>query len=256
MCALALPFVANQWLHLALGEALRPRLWWLVPVLLRRVPSTSQHWTEFAAVTVGTLGGVVVAAILWGRPQRSRGVAVRDTALTALAAVGIVAAVWWGLFRPVASRARVSSCLSNQKSLGLAFLLYAQDYDDRLPPGRTSLELLGLDGARYRHALRDPLADPLSEALGGGPMDTYSKNHQVWFCPADGTRRDWRGRLIRSADPGPAVSYVWHASLAGRRVETIRTPSEEWLLRDREPWHNGRRVLVFVDGHAARDTGP
>jgi len=248
----ALPFVANHWLRFAVAEALRPRLRWLTLVFIRPLPATSQYWSEFAATTLGALAGAVLAAALWGWPRRSRSIAVRNAGLSALLVVGSVVLVWWGLFRPQMSRACAASCLSNQKSLGLAFLMYARDHCDRLPPGRTSLELLGIDRARYDQALADPLADPLLQALGGGPMDGYSKNLQIWFCPADRTRYDWRGRLRRPVDPGPGVSYEWNASLAGRKVSSIGRPEEEWFLRDREPWHSGHRFWVDTTSRAVR----
>ena len=250
VCMCALPTVVNLWLHLMLWRVLDRLVPWAESSLIWE-SSASSYLNSGTAVVLGALGGTIAAAALWGWPRRSRRTATRNAALCALVTATVASVVFWGLFRPAREHARLASCMSNQKCLGLAFLMYANDYGDRLPPGRTSLELIGLDRAKYDRTLADPPAgDPLLAALGGGPMYGYSKNLQIWFCPSDATRSDWRGRPILHADPEPGVSYLWHASLAGQKVRTIPVPAEEWFLRDREPWHDGTRVVVFADGHA------
>lgn len=256
VCMCALPTVVNLWLELTLSRLLRHSLLWEELPVLHDLQSMSYYLEEQTAVMFGAYGGVIAAAALWGWPKRPRRTGARNAVLCALVPVAVACLVFWGLLRPARDHAREASCMSNQKSLGLAFLMYARDYNDRLPLGQTSLELLGVDRAKYGQAPVDPLHDPLLKSLGGGPMDAYSKNHGIWFCPSDMTRRDWRGRLIWRAEPEPGVSYLWHASLAGRKLKTIPVVSEEWLLRDREPWHNGTRVVVFANGHSAREGAP
>ena len=250
LCMCALPTVVNLWLDLILSSLLRRSALWAELPLLHELRSVSSYLNGGTATMLGALGGAIAAAALWGWPKQSRRIATRNAIVCALVPVAVASLLFWGLFRPAREHARWASCMSNQKSLGLAFLMYAQDYNDRLPPGKTSLELVGVDQARYDQALADPLADPLLLALGGGPLAPYSRNYQIWFCPSDMTHRDWRGQLIRRADPEPGVSYLWHASLAGRKVGAITVPAEEWLMRDREPWHNRTRTVVFADGHA------
>jgi hypothetical protein len=258
-CMCVLPTVLNTWLYLSLSRVLSDVGLWKELPFAHELRSASEYLNQDAVVALGALGGVIVAAASWGWPRQPRPIAARNAGLCALVTALIACLVlpgWSPLVRPARERARVASCMGNQKCLGLDFLMYANDYNDRLPPGQTSLELIGLHRAKYAQALAgytsaDPLlADPLLAAMGGGPMDGYSKNYQIWFCPSDTTYRDWRGRLVRRADPEPGVSYFWHASLAGRKVGAIPVPAEEWLMRDREPWHSGTRALVFADGHA------
>src|SRR5437763_14432141 len=53
--------------------------------------------------------------------------------LVVIAIIAILAAILFPVFARARENARRASCQSNQKQLGLGFLQYAQDYDERLP---------------------------------------------------------------------------------------------------------------------------
>lgn len=53
--------------------------------------------------------------------------------LVVIAIIAILAAILFPVFGRARENARRSSCLSNQKQIGLALMQYAQDYDERLP---------------------------------------------------------------------------------------------------------------------------
>jgi len=53
--------------------------------------------------------------------------------LVVIAIIAILAAILSPVFARAREKARQTSCLSNLKQLGLAFLQYAQDYDGRFP---------------------------------------------------------------------------------------------------------------------------
>ncbi len=53
--------------------------------------------------------------------------------LVVIAIIAILAAILFPVFAKARDQARKTSCLSNMKQLGLGFLMYAQDYDERLP---------------------------------------------------------------------------------------------------------------------------
>jgi prepilin-type N-terminal cleavage/methylation domain-containing protein/prepilin-type processing-associated H-X9-DG protein len=52
--------------------------------------------------------------------------------LVVIAIIAILAAILFPVFAQAREKARQTSCLSNLKQLGLAHLMYAQDYDERL----------------------------------------------------------------------------------------------------------------------------
>jgi len=96
--------------------------------------------------------------------------------LVVIAIIAILAAILFPVFAQAREKARAISCLSNTKQLGLAAMMYTEDYDETLVPA----------GNRYPH--------PKSnwEACSGGydswvdwevPLDPYIKNVQIFTCP-------------------------------------------------------------------------
>ncbi len=53
--------------------------------------------------------------------------------LVVIAIIAILAAILFPVFAQAQAKARSVSCLSNEKQIGLALMMYAQDYDDTLP---------------------------------------------------------------------------------------------------------------------------
>lgn len=53
--------------------------------------------------------------------------------LVVIAIIAILAAILFPVFAQAREKARQTSCLSNEKQIGLAALTYAQDYDDTMP---------------------------------------------------------------------------------------------------------------------------
>src|SRR5450432_2610624 len=56
--------------------------------------------------------------------------------LVVIAIIAILAAILFPVFARARENARRASCQSNLKQLGLGFLQYAQDYDERYPAGQ------------------------------------------------------------------------------------------------------------------------
>ncbi|HAZ64113.1 MAG TPA: hypothetical protein DCZ72_10965, partial [Armatimonadetes bacterium] len=51
--------------------------------------------------------------------------------LVVIAIIAILAAILFPVFAKAREKARQASCSSNMKQIGLAFLQYAQDYDEK-----------------------------------------------------------------------------------------------------------------------------
>ena len=81
--------------------------------------------------------------------------------LVVIAIIAILAAILFPVFAKAREKARQSSCLSNEKQIGLALLEYAQDYDERYP--------------RVDHTTGYEWYDPLQ---------SYLKSDQVFRCPS------------------------------------------------------------------------
>ena len=53
--------------------------------------------------------------------------------LVVIAIIAILAAILFPVFAQAREKARATSCLSNEKQLGLSFIQYAQDFDENFP---------------------------------------------------------------------------------------------------------------------------
>ncbi len=87
--------------------------------------------------------------------------------LVVIAIIAILAAILFPVFARAREKARQTSCLSNQKQLGLAVTMYTQDYDERFPP---SYVMLGSSERRV---------SGFYDCVG-----PYTKNEQMYACPS------------------------------------------------------------------------
>lgn len=70
----------------------------------------------------------------YGRAHRSRRGFTLIELLVVIAIIAILAAILFPVFARARAKAIQTTCLSNVKQLGLAAIMYASDYADRLPP--------------------------------------------------------------------------------------------------------------------------
>ena len=101
--------------------------------------------------------------------------------LVVIAIIAILAAILFPVFAQAREKARQTSCLSNEKQLGLGVLQYVQDYDEMFPPASN----VWVD----------------SWSITTQP---YVKSYAVFRCPSDGDT-DLRPALIPWA--GVSISY-------------------------------------------------
>ncbi|MDR3709888.1 MAG: DUF1559 domain-containing protein [Capsulimonadaceae bacterium] len=120
--------------------------------------------------------------------------------LVVIAIIAILAAILFPVFATAREKARQATCESNEKQIGIAFLGYAQDYDENLPYGRC-----------YSACVVNSFSVLLSSYLtkvdpsGGANAGECS----VWRCPSDVTTRTISG----SANSPQSYAYpVYEAS--------------------------------------------
>ncbi len=85
--------------------------------------------------------------------------------LVVIAIIGILVGLLFPVFVQARSKARQSTCISNEKQIGLALLQYAQDYDEAYPAGRAAVYGRGW----------------------AGQVAPYVKSKDVFTCPDDPT---------------------------------------------------------------------
>ncbi len=93
--------------------------------------------------------------------------------LVVIAIIAILAAILFPVFAQAREKARQITCVSNEKQIDLAVLMYAQDYDETYPIA------WGQYGAWYE------TVDPYIKAgvKAGASFDATLKG--VWHCPSD-----------------------------------------------------------------------
>lgn len=198
--------------------------------------------------------------------------------LVVIAIIAILAAILFPVFAQAREKARATSCLSNTKQLGLALLMYAQDYDETFPG-----LWVGLPGEKY---------------WGWAQVSKpYVKSAALWACPSKPGHK-WSGDLdtehpIFLGQPdrrmghglngdtddvstsGMGIGRYDGTGLVGAPMGGVVAPAECYLLGDSRsyapssygdaisdsiaPWsynvapgfrHNQSANMVYVDGHA------
>jgi prepilin-type N-terminal cleavage/methylation domain-containing protein/prepilin-type processing-associated H-X9-DG protein len=131
--------------------------------------------------------------------------------LVVIAIIAILASILFPVFAQAREKARTTACLSNTKQLGLAFMMYSEDYDEMMPNCYHSV--LGTTaGGLQQSGNGKPCPNTNGTATGklggwmyycdfeGGPNNitdydpsqsalySYIKNTQIFVCPSDSTR--------------------------------------------------------------------
>lgn len=88
--------------------------------------------------------------------------------LVVIAIIAILAAILFPVFAKARDKAYQTSCLNNEKQLGLAILQYAQDYDGTFPPS-----YYYLNGANSNNGYMH----------WSGMIMPYCKNDKIFVCP-------------------------------------------------------------------------
>jgi prepilin-type N-terminal cleavage/methylation domain-containing protein/prepilin-type processing-associated H-X9-DG protein len=104
--------------------------------------------------------------------------------LVVIAIIAILAAILFPVFAQARARARAATCISNLKQIGLATVMYAQDYDETYPCGWGSS-----DGGRSMYRIT---IQPYIQRYGN-PDDPYNSNFNfgIFSCPDRPTGPSW-----------------------------------------------------------------
>ena len=129
--------------------------------------------------------------------------------LVVIAIVAILAAILFPVFAQAKAAAKKTACMSNEKQIGLAFMLYAGDSDDYYPLA----------------------SQPSAPTSWTATVQVYARNHAFFRCPDD-TSPNWKTPL---ASPSPfqkglrVTSYFSNLYLDSRRaygnVTALKSPS-------------------------------
>jgi len=113
--------------------------------------------------------------------------------LVVIAIIAILAAILFPVFAQAREKARQTSCISNNKQLGTATLMYSQDYDELYPMAFGYYNGIGwlynyIGNAPYNAACTNgACGDSWTTGMSGywiNLVQPYSKNYQVAICPS------------------------------------------------------------------------
>jgi prepilin-type N-terminal cleavage/methylation domain-containing protein/prepilin-type processing-associated H-X9-DG protein len=203
--------------------------------------------------------------------------------LVVIAIIAILAAILFPVFAKARDAARKTSCLNNEKQLGTATMMYAQDYDESYADSRQSTDTLDGSGcsaigasAGYKGAthitcwgvrLYAPGTGNTTKIVAGYParLMAYIKNVGIFRCPSDNGVDRW----IVGNERGSYYQRHAHDTFASInstsvKMANIQRPANLALFVE-EAWHSppadpyawnsantGTKGVnaVFYDGHA------
>ncbi|MDR3710648.1 MAG: prepilin-type N-terminal cleavage/methylation domain-containing protein [Capsulimonadaceae bacterium] len=192
-----------------------------------------------------------------GRNQGTAGFTLIEL-LVVIAIIAILAAILFPVFATAREKARQSTCASNLKQIGLAYVQYMQDYDETTLlacyTGSTTT-LCGGSGQAYG-------------TTPGWCLAPYIKSGQVWHCPSDSLSDQTVITNTATGYGGYAdVSYTynfWFMEMSDKHYVSdaipfpltsseLRTPSADAILFD--GWGNqGASWAWFFNNSGAIDT--
>jgi prepilin-type N-terminal cleavage/methylation domain-containing protein len=193
--------------------------------------------------------------------------------LVVIAIIAILAAILFPVFAQAREKARETQCLSNEKQIGIALLMYLQDNDERM-----------FYRAGWAYSRSIPATAPTGTKIAQSNanrwwnlMMPYLTSRGVWLCPSDLTpytmSPDINGvnDIARSyiavcmaesltdaqvTDPDDTIVFTekwnthtdsWIEPFNGDFQPNQLNPSQSWTAANR---HFGMMNCIFFDGHA------
>ena len=167
--------------------------------------------------------------------------------LVVIAIIAILAAILFPVFARARENARRSSCQSNLKQIGLAFMQYSQDYDEAYPGAMNAGIMtsstdynMGWDLmiAPYLGIKVDPSSSPLiMQCPSDAAARNYNNNARSYSMAG---KFDWEDG--QGSDPAQAYMVgVFHASpgyFQGRRLSEIPVPAQTLMVVEHPNFDN------------------
>ncbi|UCG46143.1 MAG: prepilin-type N-terminal cleavage/methylation domain-containing protein [Phycisphaerales bacterium] len=192
--------------------------------------------------------------------------------LVVIAIIAILMAILMPALRKAKDQARAVHCVSNVKTLSLAWFMYTDENDDKLVPGHVADNPIQWVGRPASNAT----VDEKKAAIRRGLLFPYAgKEIDVYRCPSDRRIKDPSQFAFRSFSiAGGANGEGWGGSVRAQKYSDIKNPGTKYVfLEDIDPrgfntgswvmnfnpprwvdplamWHGKRSTFGFADGHS------
>jgi prepilin-type N-terminal cleavage/methylation domain-containing protein len=161
--------------------------------------------------------------------------------LVVIAIIAILAAILFPVFAQAKAAAKQTQCLSNGRQIGIALMLYLNDWDDKYPQEHASTSNPVVDDSNAQLESID-YGSPFDKVLPYVASQDSAKT-QLYICPAD---PDPHGLMIEDSQgnclgsnpiappPGPLSSFLLNAYyLFGATESQIDTPAQSIYISER-----------------------
>ncbi len=149
--------------------------------------------------------------------------------LVVIAIIAILAAILFPVFAQAREKARATSCLSNMKQIGLAFLMYVQDYDECFP------------------SVYDDTNPVTGRVIWAEKIQPYVKNNGLFACPS-GPDNVNTSTSLQNTRYSMNMVHGWHwpeGTVSGTGWATIEYP-----VRDGQFRHPAETSLIQESSNA------
>jgi prepilin-type N-terminal cleavage/methylation domain-containing protein/prepilin-type processing-associated H-X9-DG protein len=160
--------------------------------------------------------------------------------LVVIAIIAILAAILFPVFAQAREKARAATCLSNEKQIGLAFMMYAQDYDETHVIPRQ----WGVCGQGSALDFTTKLSPYLTRIEGYNKTANTGRS-SVWKCPSDGNPRNGGGLPLSynvAANSNNTQAFIYDTScgpstssgayMPGRALAAFPAPADTILVAE------------------------
>lgn len=157
------------------------------------------------------------------KDQRKSGFTLIEL-LVVIAIISILAAILFPVFARARENARRAGCLSNMKQIGLATIMYTQDYDEKYPQGvmlNSSPRLIPT-----AVALNSPSSGPMWSWYE--MLYPYTKSVQVYKCPSSG----YSGAVVYTANYGANIEMMTNYTSKPINIASVEAPASTYLVTD------------------------
>ncbi len=150
--------------------------------------------------------------------------------LVVIAIIAILAAILFPVFAQAREKARGVSCLSNTKQIGLALIMYAQDYDETFPLAYGWYPGSGWADNFYMDVPADwqgsgPHYTELMRAFWANSCRPYIKSDALYKCPSSPEVRLDGNSYDAPLKPWTDITYTYNGLLMSLTLSEIAAPS-------------------------------